>query len=102
MDEQQRARNQRAALDWINARWTNPDKRCPICTQNTWTVGAVFEVREFEGGNLVLGGNNNIIPMFPVACTTCGHVYWFNALLTGVVQPPAQENPEDSAEPGAK
>jgi hypothetical protein len=89
MDETERDRRQQAALAWINERWTNLDKKCPICGQSGWGVGTVYEMREYEDGNLVLGGGSNILPAFPVTCTTCGHIYWFNAVQTGVIKAPA-------------
>jgi hypothetical protein len=101
MDQAERDRRQKAALEWINTRWTNPDKRCPICSQSNWGVGAVYELREYEDGNLVLGGNSGILPAFPVTCATCGHTYWFNALSAGIIggAPEPKQPPDGSGDP---
>lgn len=102
MEPGERERRQEAALRWVNEHWRAVDKRCPICTDSNWTIGPVFEMREFESGNLILGGNSNIYPAFPLSCTTCGYTHWFNAMQAGIIAPPAassggmpQESPND-------
>jgi len=61
---------------------------CPICAGNEWILNdTVFELREFSGGGLVIGGEaSSIYPVIAVACKTCGHTHYFNAILLGVIQ----------------
>ena len=73
------------ALAWLNEHWTMP-RGCPICGSSDWQVGQVGEIRQYNDGNLILGGpGGGVIPTFPVVCTTCGYIHLFSALLTGVV-----------------
>ena len=80
--EEQRAR----ATDWLNKKWLNVTKQCPICISNQWSVSEVVEVRPYTGGGLSLGGP--VYPTFMVICGTCGYTMFFNAIIAGVLQSP--------------
>ena len=57
---------------------------CPVCRHSTWTVvDKVVEARPFTGGNMILGGP--IYPLVMIMCTTCAYLFFFNAILTGVL-----------------
>ncbi len=103
MDNQERERRRRAALEWVEARWTE-SKRCPICGHTDWSVATVYEMREFEAGDLVVGVGNQIVPAFPVSCTTCGYIRWFNAVHAGVIpsQTPAEGGASSESESQAE
>lgn len=75
------------------------DKRrsCSICGNNNWILNdAIFEVREFTEGNLVVGGGLSIMPLIAVSCTTCGHTRFISAIKLGLVQPSSSEPKPES------
>lgn len=50
-------------IQHLNEKWGN--KPCPMCNSKGWNVSDnVYELREFHGGNLVLG-NGPIFPVIP-------------------------------------
>jgi len=74
---------QEQMVNYIKTKWAAPTS-CPVCRQNTWQVAAeVHEIREFSGGNIVLGGSA-LVPLVPVTCQNCGNTMLFNALIAGV------------------
>lgn len=74
----------------LNVQWC--DKICPICHQKNWQVeDSAYELREFQGGNLVVG-NGSIIPIVPVMCRNCGYTILFNAMVNGLIK----KNQEDT------
>ena len=70
-------------------------RRCPMCGSNNWEVGnKVFELREFNYGNLNIGGHGSaIIPVVPLTCNQCGNTQLLNAIMYGVVE---QNNSKES------
>ncbi len=73
-------------ISHLNQKWGN--KPCPMCGSSNWNVSdTVYELREFHGGNLVLG-NGPIIPIVPVTCTNCGNSIFVNALMSGAIEKP--------------
>ena len=61
--------------------------KCPICGATVWIINdTIFEMREFQDGNLVIGGGTAILPVIPVTCKKCGHTVFFNALSLGLIQ----------------
>jgi hypothetical protein len=72
-------------INFLNAKWQG--RPCPMCNERKWSVqDKFFELREFRGGSLVLGGTP-IIPIIPVTCENCGHIILINAIKTGFVKP---------------
>ncbi|MFA5184680.1 MAG: hypothetical protein WC456_04115 [Patescibacteria group bacterium] len=61
---------------------------CPICSASEWILNdTVFELREFSGGGLIIGGaSSSIYPVIAVACKSCGHTHYFSALLLGLIK----------------
>jgi len=60
-------------------------KPCPMCGVGNWNVqDSSYELREYHGGNIVIGGGP-IIPVVPVVCTNCGNTILVNAIIAGVV-----------------
>jgi len=80
------------ALGWLTKKWLDP-KTCPICHQVNWTVGAVFEMRPYSGGGLIVGGP--IFPVSPVTCLNCGYTFFMNAVLNQILKPSAPVAPSD-------
>lgn len=61
---------------------------CPVCKSNKWVMPqAIFEVRQFFGGNMKIGGGAQVIPMAIVTCHVCGYSMFFNAINIGAIKP---------------
>lgn len=65
----------------------NPVQRvCPICGGIKFSVSnTIFEMREFNNGNMVIGGNQSLYPVLPVSCDKCGNTFFLNALTLGLI-----------------
>ena len=73
-------------IDFLNSRWGSAP--CPMCNGRRWTVSdKVFELREFNDGNIVVGGpNSSVTPIIPIVCEYCGNTLFINALTTGLLR----------------
>ncbi len=59
---------------------------CDVCGSNAWTFSdSIWELREFNGGSLKLGGP--IYPVLAATCPNCGNTHLLNAIVAGVLQP---------------
>lgn len=79
--------------DWLIKRLDEFWKptRCPACKHNEWSVSdTVYEVREFHGGTMVIGGGS-LVPVIVATCEYCGYTLFFNAIKLGIVQPSKEE-----------
>lgn len=66
---------------------------CPVCGQRHWNVmNTIIEAREFQNGNIILGGESAIVPYVSITCNRCGNSLLFNAIQLGIVQPNNNEN----------
>lgn len=72
--------------------------KCDVCGGDKWTVSnTVFELREFNGGNMIIGGNSSVYPVIPLSCNTCGNTKLLNAITNGVMNPQGNtEKKEDN------
>ena len=88
-DELGRINNQRAevALRWLKDMWKTP-QICPICSVTNWTVGNVLELRPYNHGNLIIGGE--VFPISPVTCLNCGYTFFLNGIISKAVVNPEQ------------
>jgi len=69
-------------IGFLSQKWGG--RPCPACGMGSWNVhDSSFELREFNEGNMVLGGP--LIPVVPVICTNCGNTVLINALVAGLV-----------------
>jgi hypothetical protein len=76
-----------ALIKHLTEKWAG--RPCAQCGVANWQVqDAVFELRQFSGGGLVVGGT--IIPVVPVTCANCGNTVLINAIRAGVVEQPAE------------
>lgn len=75
------------AIAWISEKWKQ--RYCPICGESSWTVDNVVEVRQFEMGNIVIGGDSTIFPLVPIVCDNCGYTFFINALRSKTIARPA-------------
>ncbi|WP_129408050.1 hypothetical protein [Marinitoga lauensis] len=62
--------------------------KCPICHNNSliWN-STLFEIREYNSGNLVIGKGASLIPAIIATCQKCGAMVPFNAITLGLVDP---------------
>jgi len=68
---------QQEMMTKLNASWRV--KVCGICGASNWAISdRVWQLSEFENGNLVVGGP--VQPLITVACNTCGNTHIFNAM----------------------
>lgn len=59
---------------------------CPVCRNKQWTINnIVLESREFQHGDLFLGGKSTIMPFVTITCSRCAHTLFFNAIRLGIV-----------------
>lgn len=86
MTREQRIEAQRKrTIEWLDKK-SPKGMTCPICSQMVWTIGEVAELRSFEGGTLVIGGNSSTYPVVPVICRNCGYTMFINAAISQIVQ----------------
>ena len=75
--------NQDNLINILNDKWNG--RGCPMCGVGSWIVSdKVFELREFNNGDLVVGGCP-IIPIVTVTCSNCGNTVLINPLALGVL-----------------
>ena len=59
---------------------------CGVCGNNHWVINdTVWESREFNYGNFVLGGDTLVMPLIAVSCSKCGNTHFLNAIKIGVI-----------------
>jgi len=80
--------------EWLRTKWHHG--ACPVCQTNSYTAGsAIFQMFEFAGGGLRLGGGP-IYPVIPVVCANCGYTVFINAIVAGALAaPPLPTAPEE-------
>ena len=61
---------------------------CAVCKQSHWNISdTIFELREFQSGNLVIGSQSIIYPVIAMTCANCGNTVFLNAIIMGVLEP---------------
>lgn len=100
--ERRRKDESSKALKWLADHWTQ-SRTCPICGHTAWSVGQILEIREFNNGNLVIGGDSQITPLSPVMCQNCGYTFFMNAIRSGAIstEMPSEKTSGDEKEPQA-
>lgn len=90
-EQHQKRRNDESAkaIEWLASHWTQP-RNCPICGGLQWVVGQALELREYNSGDIVIGGDSRITPITAVICQTCGYTFFMSAVISGAV--PAEPN----------
>lgn len=73
-------------INFLNSKWNGTP--CTMCHGREWNVtDKLFELREFNNGDLIIGGPNSAItPLIPVTCKNCGNTILINALTTGLLK----------------
>lgn len=70
----------------INSKMPNGPGECTVCSENSWTYDStLFEVREYQGGGMVIGGRSSILPTIALTCSNCGNTQFLNAVTLGLV-----------------
>ena len=70
-------------VEHVKEKWK--ERTCPICGAKEWTVpNCLFELREFSGGKLVIGGGMSVYSVVPVICEPCGYSVFFSATRAGL------------------
>jgi len=73
-------------LEKLNEVWRQP-RTCTVCGRNEWDVSEiVFELREFHGGDMIIGGQSAIAPLIQISCKNCSHTLLFNAIKLGLIE----------------
>lgn len=72
------------AIDTLSSFLKTP---CSVCESKDWILNdTIFELREFQGGGLVIGGKSSVFPVITVICKHCGNTLFFNAIQLGLIQ----------------
>ena len=62
-------------------------KSCESCGSSNWSYdNRVYEIREFTGGGLNIGGAS-IAPFLIVTCGTCANTRFHNVISAGLMKP---------------
>jgi hypothetical protein len=70
-------------LAMLSEKWPSERRVCQICAESNWTISPnLCEVREFAGGNMVVGGP--VVPFAVISCTNCGNSHFVNPLILGI------------------
>ena len=81
------------ALAWLK-RHAPDGFRCYVCGNKAWHLADHFvtPTASRPDAPLMLGGT--VYPQFMLVCLTCGHTVYFNAVLSGIIQPPEPTKPD--------
>ena len=73
-------------INFLNSKWQGNPR--PMCNGRNWNISnKIFELREFNNGDLVIGGPSSAIaPVIPVTCSNCGNTIFINVLSTGLLK----------------
>jgi len=73
-------------INHLKTKWGG--RPCQMCGIGSWNVSdSIFELREFNAGNMVLG-NGPLIPVVPITCDNCGNTVFINAIKAGLIEQP--------------
>jgi len=76
--------NAKKVIKHLKSKWDNHN--CPMCHEGDWSVqDKVYELREYHGGDMVIGGSA-LIPVVPIICDNCGNIVLINGIIAGVVE----------------
>lgn len=71
---------------------------CPVCGNKSLTISdKVFEAREFQNGNIIIGANSSLLPFVTLTCNNCGCTIPMNALKLGLVEQDIQKGKEEES-----
>lgn len=71
-------------LEHLKSKWQG--RPCQMCGIGNWNISdSIYELREFNEGQLALGGGP-IIPVVPITCDNCGNTVFVNAIKAGLIE----------------
>jgi predicted nucleic-acid-binding Zn-ribbon protein len=73
------------AKTWLETHCRN--MACPCCGTNAWTIGDISTMLPLQGNAVQLGGT--VTPTVSLACTNCGYMRFFSAVIMGLAEPGA-------------
>ncbi len=77
--------NQDELIKILNEKWKS--RPCLMCGDANWIVSnKVFELREFNEGNLIIGGGGPITPVVTITCGNCGNIVMVNPMAIGLLK----------------
>ncbi len=69
----------------LQVRLDKLDIHCAACGKRNFTlVDKVYELREFNEGNLVIGSDSSVIPLVLLVCIDCGAIVTISAIKLGI------------------
>jgi thymidine kinase len=72
--------------DYLAGKLTGINDVCSSCGHTGFTVlDKIFEMREFNEGNLITVGDSSTIPAVVLVCNNCAEVRLLSALALGVL-----------------
>lgn len=51
-------------------------------------MAQTFDLREFEGGSIIIGLGSEVLPVTPISCKSCGYLFFMDASVAGSAIPP--------------
>ncbi len=77
--------NSEKIIKHLKEKWKG--RACPMCGIGNWNISdKMFELREFHGGNMVMGGNSSVAPVATVTCDNCGNTVLVNGIVAGLTE----------------
>lgn len=65
-----------------------PQKACSACGKSDWSYDdKIFEIREFTGNTIAIGGKTNVAPFLTTSCNNCGNTRFYNLIVAGLMRP---------------
>ena len=59
---------------------------CPYCNSKEWSIdNKIYELREYNDGNFIVGGQSVILPIVPVVCINCGNTVFINPIISKLI-----------------
>ena len=70
--------------------------KCSLCGGMHFTViDSIFEMREFQGGDLIIGGEASTLPLVILVCDTCGGLKTLSAVKLGILDTEEKQVKDD-------
>lgn len=59
--------------------------KCIFCKSELFLNQNIFELRQFNGGDFIVGGETTILPVVALTCSKCGYTHLFSAVFLGIL-----------------
>jgi hypothetical protein len=101
VDDARMQEARRKALAWLDERWPEERRICPIDGSRTWALTDLVQFNRFTPDSVMLG---EVYPAIQLVCTTCGYMVHFSAITAGLVEGsmlrPERRSEPPTADPG--